>query len=456
MHIIIIGAGEVGSSLAQRLSQESKDVVIIDPVAERLRHVQELSDVQTIQGSGSSPSTLAKAGLDEADLLIAVTDSDEVNLVACLITHATYPSTTKVARVRNPEYYEKSDILGKDNLGIDLAINPEREAAQAITNLLEIPMGATDIANFAEGRVKLIGLNIEVGSPLAGRKLSMLPELNPDRNFLIVAIVRDDDNVIIPSGDDHLRVGDIVYSVTVPEGVNELFRVAGKEVDKVKRIMIVGGTNIGEYLARRFARKGFNTKLIDRDERRCEELAERYRGLTVIHGDGTNRDLLVQEGIEECDAFIGSTHDEEDNILMSLLASRTGARRVIPVVNRMTYAPLVSALGVDSVVSPRAVAVSSILGYIRAGKILSVRTLRNDVAEALEFIALETSDLVDRPLAQVKLPRGAIIGAVVRDDEIIIPTGADVLRAGDRVIAFASRKAIPKMEKALSVKVDFF
>ncbi|MCA9772486.1 MAG: Trk system potassium transporter TrkA [Myxococcales bacterium] len=456
MHIIIIGAGEVGSSLAQRLSQEAKDVVVIDESGDRLRSIQELSDVQTIQGSGSSPAILRKAGIEDADMLIAVTDSDEVNLVACLLAQASYSSTIKIARIRNPEYYEASGILGTEALGIDLAINPEREAAEAIVKLLEIPSGATDMIDFAEGRVKLVGLVVSEGSPLAGVRLTKLRELNPNRHVLIAAIVRGESEVIIPKGDTELRAGDVFYSVTVADGVPELLELAGKTIDRIKRVMIVGGTNIGAILAGHFVRAGVHTKLLDRDERCCEQLAEAQRGLIVIHGDGTDVNLLAQAGIGEVDAFITCTHDEEDNILMALIAKRLGARRVVPLVNRTTYTPLVTALGVDIVVSPRSVAVSSILSYIRAGKVVSVRTLRNDIAEAVEFIALATSEIVGRPLAEIKFPRGSIVGAIVRGDTIIIPTGADRIEVDDRVIVFATREAVSKVEKKFTVKAEFF
>ncbi|MBZ0252484.1 MAG: Trk system potassium transporter TrkA, partial [Candidatus Methylomirabilis sp.] len=347
MRILIIGAGEVGSSLAQRLSQEAKDVVVIDENEARLRQLSERADVQTVQGSGSSPSVLVRAGLEEADLLIAVTDSDEVNLVACLIAQAAYPSTRKIARIRNPEYHERTGILAESFLGLDLAINPEREAAETIIKILGVPAGATDFAEFAEGRVRLVGFTIDAGSPFEGRPLSELPTLNPERNIVIAAIVRGADQVLVPKGDARPQAGDVVYAVTLADNVPELFRIAGKKAEKVRRVMVVGGSNIGAHLARHFAHEGLHVKLIESNEARAEELAERLRGVLVVQGDGTDRGFLLQQGIASCDAFVGATADEEDNILMSLLAKREGAERVIPVVNRTAYAPIVSALGVD-------------------------------------------------------------------------------------------------------------
>ncbi len=454
--ILIVGAGEVGFNLARRLAAENKDVVLIDQNEQTVRVAKETLDVRCVVGAGSKPGVLKEAGVEKAEMLIAVTNSDEINILSCFIAGSKWNIPTKVARIRDPEYVTTLGSFGESFPHIDLVINPEREAADDILRLLEVPW-ATEVVDFAEGRAKLVGVFVEQDSRLAEVRLKDLKKSDQtELPFLIAAIARGN-QTIIPRGKDTIQAGDIIYTMTAPEKFPEVMSFLGKKKRETKRVMISGGYPMfALYLTEILEDKGISVKVLEKDKQHCEALAEAMKKGMVLYGDATDRDLLIEEGIRDIDVFIAAQNDEEENILTSLLAKRLGAKHVFSVINKMGYMPLANAIGIDVVVSPRLVAVNRILQYIRKGMVLSVMTLKGEEAEAIEFVALETSDIVDKPLKEVKFPHGSIIGMVVRGEEVIIPRGNDCIQHQDRVIVFTLKKSLPKLEKVFAVKPEYF
>ena len=452
MKIIIVGAGEVGFHSAQKLSEEGQDVVLIDKDPDKIKRITENLDVQALIGSGTSPDTLKISGIKDADMLVAATDSDEANLIACLLARNMNRYILKVARVRNQEYLQEKDLFGKDLLGVEQIINPESAMVETIRNLMTVP-GASDVIDFVGGKVRLIGFTIRPDSPFAGRRLSTFDDLNGD--ILIGTIIRGD-KVLIPHGEDIIQSGDLIYLVIKSDEINKVFKFLKIEEEYTRRVIIIGGGETGAALAGALDNTGLHVKVIERDSQRCGILAENLERAIVINGDGTDKDLLQEENISEMDFVVSLTGDEENNVLISLLAKEMGARKTITRISKLSYIPLVSAIGIDTVVSPRLSAVRAILQYIRRGKVISVAPLKGEHAEAIEAEALETSDIVDTPLSEINFPKGALLGAIVRGDEVIIPRGKSVVRVKDRLIIFAVRKVIPKLEKLLMVKLDYF
>ena len=452
MKIIIVGAGVVGFHIAQRLSVENQDVVLLDKDPEKINRINEELDLQALLGSGTSPRMLQDSGIADADMLVAATDSDEVNLIACMLARQLNPYLLKVARLRNPEYLDMKELLGQDILGIDHIINPESVMVETVRNLMMVP-GASDVIDFVEGRVKLIGVTIQPDSPFAGRKLMSFQDL--EGKLLVGAIVRGE-QVSIPHGEDTIQANDLVYVVTRSDELQKIFSFFQIKEEGLRRVIIVGGGQTGTALAEALDRTRVSVKLIDRDPERCEELARRLGKVIVINGDGTDRDLLLEESVGNVDILVTLTGDEESNVLISLLAKGLGAGKTITRINKLSYIPLVSSIGLDTVISARLSATRAILQHIRRGKIISVAPLKGEHAEAIEAEALSTSDIVNIPLSQIKFPKGALVGAVVRGDDIIIPRGDSVIQEKDRLIIFALKKAIPKLEKLLTVKLDFF
>ena len=452
MKIIIVGAGEVGYHIAQKLSEENQDVFLIDKDPEKIRRITENLDVQALLGSGTSPEMLKTAGIKEADMLVAATDSDEVNLIACLLARNLNPYVLKVARVRSREYIKEKELFSQDLLGVDQIINPESVMVETIRNLMMVP-GASDVVDFVEGRVKLIGITIKPDSPFAGRQLLSFKGM--EGKVLVGAIVRGE-QVFIPHGEDTIRSNDLVYLVVRADELPHQFGFFNFENSEGRRVIIVGAGETGSALASALDKEKMNVKILDRDAHKCAALAEKLEKVIVIHGDGTDKTLLQEENIADVDFLVAVTGDEESNVLISLLAKGLGAKKTITRINKLSYIPLVSAIGIDTVVSSRLSAIRAILQYIRRGRIISVAPLKGEHAEAIEAEALETSDLVNLPLAKVKFPKGALVGAIVRGDEIIIPRGDSVIKPKDRLIILTVQKVLPKLEKLLTVKLDYF
>jgi trk system potassium uptake protein len=454
LKVIIIGAGEVGFHIASHLSRENKDVIVVDRNPEALRRVSDNLDVQVLQGSGSSPVVLKEAGIGSAEIMLAVTNSDEANLVACLAANIISPSTKKLARLRNADYDDYHEIFREKAPHIDTVINPDIEVVKTIYRMMKVP-GAVDVGEFADGRIMFVGIRLEEHSPLNGIKLIDLPAKLKGVRPLITAIMRDEE-LIIPRGKDRLKAGDLVYYITASEQLQETLAVFGKQEPPLKRVLIIGGGRIGYRLAALLENQPIACKIIERNPEKCDRLAERLNKAVVLHGDGSDQGLLAEENVGEMDAVVTLTNDEETNILASLLARRMGIRKCITRISKFSYFPLMSTIGIDQVVSPRLSAINSILQHVRRGKVLSAMSIKGEQAEILEAMAMATSAIVSKPLRSVGVPKGALVAAVIRKEQIIIPSGDTVIEPDDRIIIVARREAILQVEKILAVKLEFF
>ena len=454
MKVVIVGAGEVGFHVAGHLALENKEVVVVDKDAEALRRVSDNLDVQVIQGSGSSPVVLEEAGIREAEIILAVTNSDEANLVACLVANILSPSTKKLARVRDGDFDNYHDNFRENAPHIDTIINPEIEVVKTITSMMSVP-GAVDVGEFADGRIKFIGIYLDKTSRLAGLKLAEIPDKISSSRLLIAALVREEE-LIVPRGDDRLMPGDLIYFISEADKLFETLAVFDKHEQPIRRALIVGGGRIGYRLARSLEHASISCKIIERSADRCAFLAEGLNKTVVLCGDGSDQGLLAEENIQDMDVVVTLTSDEETNILASLLARRLGAKKSITKISKFSYFPLMKAIGIEQVVSPRLSAINSILQHIRKGKVLSAISIKGEQAEVIEAVALETTDIVGKPLRDIAFPKGAMVAGIIRGELIIVPTGDSVIQPDDRVIIFARKEAIAKIEKILAVKLEYF
>ncbi len=452
MRILIAGGGQVGALIAGRLTREGNEVVIVEKDEERCSELEEALDAKVVQGSGASVLTLRQAGLGSAEMLIAVTSSDEINVLACLVAQAESSVRVKVARVRTHEVEHWRRVTAQAGLDIDLIIHPETDITERIMRVVRVP-GVSDILDFAGGEVKLFGMNVEDDSWVAGKTLEELDRAGPPRDSLIAMIFRGQ-QVIIPHGAEVLRPGDHIYIVATAANLNETMRFMGLTVEEsFDRVMIIGGKQVGIWVAEALEKQGVNVKLIERDIRRCEKISSILSKTIVVRGDGTDQATLEEENVEGVDAFLALTNDDEDNIIASLLARRLGAKKVVALINRLNYLPMVQRLGINTSVSPRLVAVDRILQFVRKGHVLSVTTFGVEEAEAIELIATEGSKYVGPKLCDLRFPREAIVGAIARPDgEVIVPRGNASIQAGDRVIFFTLESVVPKLESAFLVE----
>jgi trk system potassium uptake protein TrkA len=454
LKIIIVGAGEVGFHIASHLALENKDVVVLDKDPDAIRRVSDNLDVQVVNGSGSSPVVLEGAGIQNAEIILAVTNSDETNLVACLVANMISPSTKKLARIRNADFDDYHEHFREEAPHIDTIINPDIEVVKTIHRMMSVP-GAVDISEFADGRLKFVGVNLEDDSQLAGVRLLDLPAIIGKARPLIAAVVREDE-LIIPRGSDRLQPGDLVYFISEEDKLLDTLSLFNKYEQPLKRALIVGGGRIGFRLARLLEEQSIYCKIIERNPDRCTYLAERLNKSIVLCGDGSDQKLLSEENIQDMDVVITLTQDEETNILASLLAKRMGARKAITRISKFSYFPLTDAIGIEQVVSPRLSAINTILQHIRKGKVLSAISIKGEQAEVIEAVALETSGIVEKPLRDISFPKGAMVAGIIREEMIIVPTGDSVIQPNDRVIIFARKEAISKIEKILAVKLEYF
>ena len=454
MKIVIVGAGEVGFHIASHLSLENKEVVVIDKDADAIRRVSDNLDVQVVQGSGSSPVVLEEAGILNAEVILAVTDSDEANLVACLVANMLSPTTKKLARVRDGAFDRYHEHFREHAPHIDTIINPEIEVVKTIESMMSVP-GAADVGEFADGRIKFIGIYLDKHSRLAGLKLAEIPQKIQNARLLVAAVVREEE-LIIPRGNDYLMPGDLVYIISEKDKLRETLAIFDKQDQPVNRALIVGGGRIGLRLASSLESNGIYCKIIENNANRCSFLAEKLNRSVVLCGDGSDQSLLAEENIQDIDLVVTLTNNEETNILASLLATRMGAKKSITKISKFSYFPLMKAIGIEQVVSTRLSAINTLLQHIRRGKVLSAISIKGEQAEVMEALALETSDIVEKPLKQISFPKGAIVAGIIRKDQIIIPTGESVIHPEDRVIIFARRQAIAKVEKILAVKLEYF
>ena len=455
MSIIVIGAGEVGYNVARKLSQERKEIVVIDKDEEKVERISETLDVQTVHGSGSSISVLKRAGIEEASIVIAVTDSDEVNMISCLVAGVQAIVPVKIARIRDPEYAANERILGKDKLDIDLVINTDQETVDYLMRILKVP-GARDVVEFASGRIMVVGILVDEKSPLKGKALQELGKEYP-REVIVAAIYREG-VVTVPRGKDRILEGDLVYLLGEREALLELLSsFTGQPVALPQRVMILGGGNVALLLAKALEAEGISPKIVEPDEERCQFLASELDKTIVLKWDlEPYEELMEEEHVRDMDVFMALSEDEERNILFALLAKTMGAKRVIAAVHRISLIPMAYRTGVDVVVSPSLLAVNRILQYIRKGKVLNVAVLPEEQAEVIETVAMETSDLVKKPLKDLRLPPGTLVGAILRGDEVLIPRGDTQIQPGDKVTLVISSASLPQLEKFLMVKLEYW
>ena len=434
--------------MAQRLIREKNEVTIVEASADRCAELEEVLDAKIIQGDASSIKVLERAGLITADMLIAVTSSDQTNVLGCLIAQAFANVRIKVARLRTHEIDRWRAICSSRLLGIDLVIHPDSETVERILDVIALP-GVSDIVSFADGRVKLFGMTIEADSWLAGKSIANVAAENPPVSFLVALIFRES-RVIIPRGDDRLLAGDHVYIVVPESGIDEVLSFAGvRKVDKVQRVFVVGGKQLGIEAALRLEAMGVQVKLFERDSERCQKISSVVKDTVVVHGDGTDQKLLAEENVRGIDAYLALTGDDEVNIIAGLLSKRLGSCKAVALVNRIDFLPMAQLLGINSIFSTRLVVVDRILQYVRKGNVVSVTSFREQEAEAIELVATPGSKYVGKPLEDLALPRGALVGAIVRPTgEVEIPRGQSVIQLGDRVIFFCLENVIPKLERA--------
>ena len=458
MKVIICGAGQVGFNIARYLAQEDNEVTVIDQSAELTRKISDTLDVKVIHGLASHPNVLAQAGAVDADMLIAVTQADEVNMVACQVAHSLFEVTTKIARIRQQGYLEDkwANLYSRDHMPIDVVISPELEVARAVARRLRVP-GAFDMISLVDDKVKLTGVRCGDDCPIVNTPLRQLTQLFPDLNITIVGIVRDN-TPIIPTADDDMLPGDEVYFVADSAHIERAMAVFGHEESEARRMVIFGGGNIGEFLAGEIETNhpSVNFKVVENDKSRAERVARSLKRSVVLQGSVLDTEILEEANVASAETVIAVTNDDETNILASLLAKRMGSQRAITLINSATYLPLMPSLGIDVVVSPRNITVSTILQHIRRGRIHSVHTIRDGFGEIIEAEAMETSGLVGMPLKKTELPANVLVGAIVREDEVIVPRSDSLIQVNDRVVLFAAAEAVREVEKMFSVRLEYF
>ena len=458
MQVIICGAGQVGFNIARYLSSENADVTVIDQSPDLIGKIVESLDVKGLVGFASHPDVLERADAAGADMVIAVTYADEVNMVACQICHSIFDVPTKIARIRQHSYLDPiwADLFSRDHLPIDVIISPEIEVARAIERRLRIP-GAFDVHPLADGKVSVIGVHCTENTPILDTPLRELTALFPDLHIVVAGIWRDNQG-IVPRPSEVLLPGDAVYFIAETAHVPRAMAAFGHEEKEARRVIIIGGGNIGLNLAKAVEKNHpqVSLKLIEVNKARAEQVAQSLERTVVIHGDALEIEILDEASSSQAETIVAVSNDDEVNILASLLAKRNGCKRAVTLINKTSYGALVGPIGIDTVVSPRAITVSTILQHVRRGRIRSVHSISEGFAEVIEAEALETSSLVGVPIRDAKLPEGVIVGAIVRGEEVIIPRGDTVTRANDLVIIFAATAAVKKIEKLFAVKLEFF
>ncbi|MCU0840179.1 MAG: Trk system potassium transporter TrkA [Thiobacillaceae bacterium] len=466
MKIIILGAGQVGSNLAASLVSEANDITVVDVDAAKLATLQDRFDLRTVLGHGSQPSVLRAAGAQDADMLVAVTLSDETNMVACKLAATLFNIPTKIARIRSADYMRHPELFGPEHLAVDYTISPEQEITAYLRRLIDYPE-ALQVMDFADGRIRLVAVRAH-GGFLVGHELRYLrehlhlvlrerPQL--EKVDARVAAIYRQDRSIVPTGNTVVQEGDEVFFLAATENIRAVLKEIHRADQSVRRVMIAGGGNIGSRLAEALE-EDYEVKLVDHNKKRAEQLAERLRHTLVLVGDATDEELLEQESIAGMDVFCALTNDDEDNIMSSLLAKRMGAKKVIALINRGAYVDLLQGGEIDIALSPAQATLGPLLTHIRRGDITVVHSLRRGAAEAMEVVAhgdRRSSKLVGRRIEEIGLPEDVTIGAILRGEEVIIAHHDTVIEAEDHVILFVpNKRMVPKVERLLQVGFGFF
>ena len=449
MRVLIAGGGQVGTLIARRLIREGNDITIVESDAQRCRQIEAELDAQVVHGSAARVDSMRRAGVADAQMLIAVSNADEVNLLACMIAQVESPSgIIKVARLRTHEFEHWRRIATACQVSLDLVIHPETHIADRIMRVMDLP-GVSDVFDFAGGEVRLFGMSLKADNWVVGKTLEQLDRASPPRDSLVAMIFRGP-QVIIPRGSEVLHDGDHVYILATRRNFADVLRFMGLTPRRAPRsVFILGGKQIGILAAQRLEQRGVAVKLFEQDAERAERLAGMLERTIVVQADGTEQEVLKEEGLERADAFLALTNDDEDNIIASLLARRLGVGKIVALVNRLNYLSMAQVLGVSTTVSPRLATVDGILQFVRQGRVLSVTTFRAEESEAIELLASEGSRYVGKPLRDLRFPAGAIVGAIVRPDgTVVVPRGSETISAGDRVIFFALESVVPELEHA--------
>jgi trk system potassium uptake protein TrkA len=457
MKILILGAGQVGSSAAYHLSrEEANEVTVVDMRPDVLRELQDRLDIRTVVGHAAHPDVLGRAGANDADIVVALTDSDETNMVACQVAYTAFHTPTKIARIRSAEYMSAKDLFAQDAIPIDVRISPEQLVCEHIEQLILYP-GASQVLDFANGRVRLVGVKADRDGLLVGQRIATLKDHIPNTEARIAAIYRDG-RAMLPDGDTIIQENDEVFFIADRKDIRVFISEMRRLEDPVRRVVIAGGGNIGVRLALALEQTN-QVKIIERDPQRARHISEQLNKAIVLVGDAADEELLLEENIDNADVFCGLTNSEEANILSSMLAKRLGAHKVMALINRASYVDLVEAGSIDIAISPQQITIGSLLAHVRRGDVVKVHSLRRGAAEAIEAIAhgeKESSKVVGRAIEDIDLPKGCGIVALVRKDQVIIAHHDSVVESDDHVILFLTdRRKIEQIEKLFQVGVSF-
>jgi len=458
MKIIILGAGQVGGTLAEHLASEANDITVVDTDGERLRDLGDRLDIRTVQGRASLPNVLRQAGADDADMLVAVTNSDETNMVACQVAYTLFHTPTKIARVREAAYLTRGEeLFDNDAIPVDVLISPEQVVTNYIKRLIEHP-GALQVIDFAEGKAQLVAVKAYYGGPLIGQQLRQLREHMPNVDTRVAAIFRRD-RPITPRGDTIIEADDEVFFIAARANIRAVMSEMRRLDESYKRIVIAGGGQIGERLAEAIESR-YQVKIIEMNPARCRYLSDTLDSTVVLQGSASDRDLMLEENIADADVFLALTNDDEANIMSSLLAKRLGAKKVMTIINNPANVDLIQGGEIDIAISPQLATIGTLLAHVRRGDIVSVHSLRRGAAEAIEAIAhgdSKSSKVIGRSIGEINLPPGTTIGAIIRDEEVLIAHDSTVINAGDHVILFlVDKKHIRDVEKLFHVGLSFF
>ena len=449
MKILILGAGQVGRTAAHALSrEEANEVTVVDVNEEILRDLQDRLDIRTVAGNASYPTVLEAAGAAEADIIVALTNSDEVNMMACEVAFMLFRTPTKIARIRSAEYTSRPELFSEEALAVDVFISPEQLVTDYVERLIRHP-GALQVLDFADGKVRLVGLRALRGGPLVGQCLRELPQHLPKTEVRVVAIYRSGRSVQ-PEGNTVIEDGDEVFFLAPRNDIRRVMNELRKEDDPVRRVVIAGGGNIGFRLAKTLE-KNNQVKLIERDVRRARKVSELLENTIVLNGDAADEELLIEENIDSADVFAAMTNSEEANILSAMLAKRLGAHKVMALINKPSYTELMESGSIDIAISPQTITIGSLLAHVRRGDVVRVHSLRRGAAEALEAIVHgdeRSSRVVGRSVEQIPLPQGTLIGAIVRGEEVIMAHHDTIVQSDDHVILFLSdRRHLEAVER---------
>ena len=456
MKIIILGAGQVGTSVAEVLASEASDITVVDVDSKKLDALRDRLDIGTVQGEAAHPEVLASAGAEDADMILAVTNSDEINMVACQVAYTLFHTPTKIARVRSVGYLSHPQLFTQEALPVDVLISPEQLVTDYVQRLIEHP-GALQVLDFAGGKVQLVAVKAYYGGPLVGHELRALREHMPGIETRVAAIYRRG-QAIVPEGNTVIEADDEVFFIAAKRHIRVVMKELRRLDKPVKRIILAGGGNIGIRLAKALEDK-YQVKLIDHNPRRSKQISEELEKTLVLFGDAADEELLLDENIDHTDVFCAVTNDDEANILSAMLAKRLGAKKVMALINRAAYVDLVQSGIIDIAISPQQATIGSLLTHVRRGDVTAVHSLRRGAAEAIEAVAhgdKNSSRVVSRAIEDINLPPGASIGAIVRGDEVIIAHHDTVIQAEDHVILFVvDKERIPDVERLFQVSATF-